>query len=56
MAGLAVTAAPGVGTLTRYVVDQLAHSVVLDVSKAMAQGWRPRHVLDDFLAVLRAGR
>lgn len=36
-------------SLTTYAVDQLSHDVILDVSKAMAQGWRPRHTLPDFL-------
>ncbi|CAG7647946.1 Epimerase [Actinacidiphila bryophytorum] len=34
--------------LTRYAVDQLARSVVLDVSKARAQGWTARRTLADF--------
>jgi nucleoside-diphosphate-sugar epimerase len=36
--------------LSRYAVDQLAHTVVLDVSRAMAQGWTPRRSLRDYLA------
>ncbi|WP_370416578.1 NAD-dependent epimerase/dehydratase family protein [Streptomyces fradiae] len=34
--------------LTRYAVDQLAHSVVLDVSRAQAQGWRAERTLADY--------
>ncbi|MEU3819614.1 NAD(P)-dependent oxidoreductase [Streptomyces sp. NPDC030392] len=33
--------------LTRYAVDQLAHSVVLDVSRARSLGWTPRRTLGD---------
>jgi nucleoside-diphosphate-sugar epimerase len=40
-------------TLTRYAVDQMAHDVVLDLSKATAQGWRPRRALCDYLTTLR---
>ncbi|MCL2734331.1 MAG: NAD(P)-dependent oxidoreductase, partial [Actinomycetia bacterium] len=36
--------------LTRYAVDQLAHSVVLDVSRAVGQGWTPSRTLHDYLA------
>lgn len=39
--------------LTRYAVDQLAHGIVLDISRAAAQGWRPRRTLDDFVRALR---
>lgn len=35
--------------LTRYAVDQIASSVVLDLTKAAEQGWQPRHRLDGFL-------
>ncbi|MGW0433277.1 NAD-dependent epimerase/dehydratase family protein [Micromonospora sp. NPDC003197] len=56
-AGLATARArlPGSGppTLTRYAIDQLAHGVVLDISRARAQGWRPRHCFDDFVASIR---
>jgi hypothetical protein len=38
--------------LTRYAVDQLAHTVVLDVGKARSQGWTPRRTLDDYLSLL----
>ena len=44
----------GEPALTRYAVDQLAHDVVLDLSKATAQGWRPRWALRDYLATLTA--
>ncbi|GHF54845.1 NAD-dependent epimerase [Streptomyces mashuensis] len=33
--------------LTRYAVDQLAHGVVLDITKAVRQGWAPRRTLTD---------
>lgn len=36
--------------LTRYAVDQLARGVVLDVSRALDQGWRPTHTLADHTA------
>ncbi|MFF8607053.1 NAD-dependent epimerase/dehydratase family protein [Streptomyces sp. NPDC015346] len=36
--------------LTRYAVDQLAHTVVLDVSRARAQGWTPHRTLADYAA------
>jgi nucleoside-diphosphate-sugar epimerase len=39
---------PGTG-LTRYAVDQVAHSVVLDIGKATARGWVPRRSLADHL-------
>ncbi|MFF8278475.1 NAD-dependent epimerase/dehydratase family protein [Streptomyces lateritius] len=37
--------------LTRYAVDQLAHTVVLDVSRAQAQGWTAHRTLADYAAV-----
>jgi len=43
----------GASALTRYAVDQMAHDVVLDLSKATAQGWQPRWMLSDYLATLR---
>ena len=43
----------GEPALTRYAVDQMAHDVVLDLSKAAAQGWRPRRALRDYLTTLR---
>ncbi|MFF3319842.1 NAD-dependent epimerase/dehydratase family protein [Streptomyces sp. NPDC003035] len=36
--------------LTRYAVDQLAHTVVLDVSRAEGQGWRAKRTLADYTA------
>jgi 2-alkyl-3-oxoalkanoate reductase len=36
--------------LTRYAVDQLAHGLVLDLSRAAARGYTPRRRLADFLA------
>ncbi|ANP51615.1 nucleoside-diphosphate-sugar epimerase [Streptomyces griseochromogenes] len=42
--------------LTRYAVDQLANSVVLNVSKAQAQGWAPRRTLGDYTASHSVGR
>ncbi|MCJ1680542.1 NAD(P)-dependent oxidoreductase [Streptomyces sp. APSN-46.1] len=44
----------GEPALSRYAVDQLAHPVVLDLTRAYAQGWSPRRTLDDYLA--RAAR
>lgn len=41
--------------LTRYAVDQLAHTVVLDVSRAEGQGWRARRTLADFTAAVSRG-
>ncbi|GHE08658.1 NAD-dependent epimerase/dehydratase family protein [Streptomyces alanosinicus] len=41
--------------LTRYAVDQLAHSVVLDVSKAGARGWTGGRGLRDYAADPPAG-
>ncbi|MFH7333824.1 NAD-dependent epimerase/dehydratase family protein [Streptomyces sp. KHY 26] len=38
--------------LTRYAVDQLAHSVVLDVSRAVSQGWAAGHTLKDYETAL----
>ncbi|WP_411573425.1 NAD-dependent epimerase/dehydratase family protein [Streptomyces fradiae] len=40
------------GPLTRYAVDQLARSVVLDVSRAEAQGWVGGRCLKDYEAAL----
>ncbi len=40
--------------LTRYAVDQLAHPIVLDLSRALAQGWRPVRSLPEFLRDHRA--
>lgn len=36
-------------SLSRYAVDQLAHDVVLGLTKAAAQGWSPRWSLADYL-------
>ncbi|MFJ2271580.1 NAD-dependent epimerase/dehydratase family protein [Streptomyces sp. NPDC087849] len=38
--------------LTRYAVDQLAHSVVLDVSRAESQGWIAGRTLKDYTTSL----
>ena len=35
--------------LSRYAVDQLARGMVLDIGKALAQGWRPHHDLHDYV-------
>lgn len=40
-------------TLSRYAVDQLAHTVVLDITRASAQGWAPRRALADFLTTVQ---
>ena len=37
-------------TLTRYAVDQLAHGLVLDLSRARVRGYSPTRTLTDFLA------
>ncbi|MFD3696436.1 NAD-dependent epimerase/dehydratase family protein [Streptomyces sp. NPDC058646] len=39
--------------LSRYAVDQLAHPVVLDLSRARGRSWVPRRTLSDYLASLR---
>ncbi|MFS0695508.1 NAD-dependent epimerase/dehydratase family protein [Streptomyces nitrosporeus] len=39
-------------SLTRYAVDQLARSVVLDVSGARARGWTARRTISDYTAAL----
>jgi nucleoside-diphosphate-sugar epimerase len=39
--------------LTPYAVDQLAHPVVLDLTRAHSQGWTPAHSLPDYLAAAR---
>ncbi|MCP3820870.1 NAD(P)-dependent oxidoreductase [Streptomyces sp. A3M-1-3] len=42
--------------LSRYAVDQLAHTVVLDMTRAQSQGWTARRSLADYLVALsRAG-
>ena len=45
----------GEPALTRYAVDQMAHDVVLDLSKAASQGWQPRRDLRDYLATFTPG-
>jgi 2-alkyl-3-oxoalkanoate reductase len=35
--------------LSRYAVDQLTDGMVLDISKALQAGYRPRRTLDDYL-------
>ncbi|TDU75335.1 NAD(P)-dependent oxidoreductase [Streptomyces sp. KS 21] len=42
----------GEPALSRYAVDQLAHPVVLDLTRARSQGWTPHRTLDDHLATL----
>ncbi|MGW0391499.1 NAD-dependent epimerase/dehydratase family protein [Streptomyces sp. NPDC003042] len=42
--------------LSRYALDQLAHPVVLDLSRARAQGWAPRRTLTDHLDSVRRVR
>ena len=46
------TVSPAQPGLTRYAVDQIARSVVLDISKAVARCWQPRHTLVGYLAAL----
>lgn len=55
--GLATTAARiaeslsrGEPALSRYAVDQLARSVVLDLTAARSQGWAPSRTLRDYLS------
>ncbi|MFZ3493908.1 NAD-dependent epimerase/dehydratase family protein [Streptomyces sp. 5.8] len=43
----------GEPALSRYAVDQLAHPVVLDLTRARAQGWTPSRTLSDHLGDLR---
>ncbi|WP_314248482.1 NAD-dependent epimerase/dehydratase family protein [Streptomyces kutzneri] len=42
--------------LSRYAVDQLAHPVVLDLTRARAQGWVPHRNLADHLASVTGAR
>jgi nucleoside-diphosphate-sugar epimerase len=35
--------------LTPYAIDQLTDGLVLDISRAKAEGWRPRRTLTDYL-------
>ncbi|MCX4528701.1 NAD-dependent epimerase/dehydratase family protein [Streptomyces sp. NBC_01551] len=44
----------GEPALSRYAVDQLAHPVVLDLTRARSQGWSPHRTLDDYLATAPA--
>jgi nucleoside-diphosphate-sugar epimerase len=39
--------------LTAYAVDQLAHPVVLDLTRALARDWQPRRTFADYLRTLR---
>ncbi|WP_251056636.1 hypothetical protein [Streptomyces sp. ISL-94] len=41
--------------LSRYAVDQPAHPVVLDLSRARARGWAPRRTLSDYLGSVAPG-
>jgi hypothetical protein len=49
-AAAAVTRLHPSPVLTRYAVDQLAHGLVLDITRATAQGYTPGRTLTDFLA------
>ncbi|MGW5847734.1 NAD-dependent epimerase/dehydratase family protein [Streptomyces sp. NPDC055254] len=54
----AEAAARGTGrepALSRYAVDQLAHPVVLDLTRARSQGWIPRRTLADHAASVAGG-
>ncbi|MCX5375203.1 NAD(P)-dependent oxidoreductase [Streptomyces sp. NBC_00091] len=60
VAGAAARAAQSLARLTGsepalspYAVDQLAHPVVLDVTRARSRGWTPRRTLADHLRELR---
>jgi hypothetical protein len=48
-AGLARALAAVSPTLTRYAVDQLTDGLMLDLSRAREQGYRPRRTLTDYL-------
>ncbi|MFE9631478.1 NAD-dependent epimerase/dehydratase family protein [Streptomyces sp. NPDC006463] len=50
LAGAGLGAEPA---LSRYAVDQLAHSVVLDTGRARSQGWTPGRSLEDHLRSVR---
>lgn len=41
--------------LSRYAVDQLAHPVVLDLTRARSQGWTPGRTLADYLDAVAPG-
>lgn len=47
---LARLSPPGRPLLSRYALDQVASPVVLDITKATAQGWQPRHTFAGYLA------
>jgi nucleoside-diphosphate-sugar epimerase len=42
-------------TVSRYALDQLTDGLVLDTTRAAAQGWRPARTLDDFVRSIRFG-
>ncbi|MEU6867173.1 NAD(P)-dependent oxidoreductase [Streptomyces sp. NPDC046876] len=46
----------GEPVLSRYAVDQLAHPVVLDLTRSRSQGWTPHRTLPDYLSTLPGGR
>lgn len=52
-ASISQSLSSGEPALSRYAVDQLAHPVVLDLTRARAQGWNPSRTLSDHLADLR---
>lgn len=52
-ARISQSASAGEPSLSRYAVDQLAHPVVLDLTRARAQGWTPSRTLQDHLTTLR---
>lgn len=52
-ARLSESLSSGEPALSRYAVDQLAHPVVLDLTRAHTQGWTPPRTLPDHLAALR---
>lgn len=43
-------------TLSRYAVDQLAHGLVLDLTRATDHGYTPRRTLTGYLAAVEANR
>ncbi|WP_206308686.1 NAD(P)-dependent oxidoreductase [Streptomyces sp. A1136] len=48
-ARISQTLSRGEPALSRYAVDQLAHPVVLDLTRARSQGWTPTRTLTDYL-------
>ncbi|MFG2877010.1 NAD-dependent epimerase/dehydratase family protein [Streptomyces sp. NPDC048337] len=42
--------------LSRYAVDQLAHPVVLDLTRARSRGWTPRRSLADYISPMGVSR